>query len=529
MSSSEIEQVGNVGFMEDNSGPRLFESLLYDGAESGNEMPEEPTYFTDLNFGQVVNSLYKGREDYNLAPFFYTRAPDLDTVAFRQEVFRDLQDHGLLTAIGRFAAQMRRVRMHLNGARTVRYRYQKEGFFLDAAKAYCSAVTALEADLDGAALASRGMQAFHRHLRQYLASDAFEELQRETNEVAEALAQVIYTVTIQGSRVTVSRYQDEPDYSAEIAETFERFKRGAVKDYRVGFRDLPEMNHVEAQISELVAKLFPEVFGQLESFCNRHAHFRNPKIDVFDREVQFYTAYLEYTSSIASVGLSFCFPEVTDRSKDVFANETFDLALANKIAATKNAVVTNDFYLKDQERIIIVSGPNQGGKTTFARTFAQLHHLANIGCPVPGRSARLFHCDQIFTQFEKEEDLGNLAGKLETDLSRIHQALDMATTNSVVVLNEVFSSTTLQDARFLGQRILERMIELDLLVVYVTFIDELASMPKTVSMISTIVPEDPAVRTFKVVRGEANGLAYAMAIAEKHGVTYERLRERLSQ
>jgi DNA mismatch repair ATPase MutS len=98
-----------------------------------------------------------------------------------------------------------------------------------------------------------------------------------------------------------------------------------------------------------------------------------------------------------------------------------------------------------------------------------------------------------------------------------------------VVLNEIFSSTTLHDARFLGTKLIRKLMELDALSVYVTFVDELASLgEQVVSMMSTIVPENPAERTYKVVRKPADGLAYALALAEKYGLGYERLRARVT-
>jgi DNA mismatch repair protein MutS len=149
--------------------------------------------------------------------------------------------------------------------------------------------------------------------------------------------------------------------------------------------------------------------------------------------------------------------------------------LATTLIRDGAPVVGNDIELTEPQRILVVTGPNQGGKTTFARMFGQRHLLASLGLPVPAQRACLVLPDRILVHFEREERLESLRGKLDDELVRVRDLLAQARDRSLLVMNESFSSTTLADSLFIGTKVLERVSDLGALCVYVTFVEELAS------------------------------------------------------
>jgi len=494
----------------------------------------EPDCFKDLNLDQIFAPILKSKEEFELEGFFYAPLHDAEIITYRQEVMRELENDALRKLFASFSKTiynldryMVSIRASLTSDSSYDNNYLTRGRMLDYADMYCSEISALVAGLNGKTLRSEGLSSFTEYLTAYSESESFKRLCTHVAQLRKELSKVEYSMLIKSGTIRVRKYEGEDDLSKQILACFEKFRQGEVKDYLQKVTEEPAAAHVEAAVLDMVAGLYKDTFADLNSFCGKYLHFLDPTITRFAREIQFYLSWLDYILPLREAGLPFNYPKLCDTAEHLYGLDVFDLALA---FLKQDKTVTNDFMLKAPERIIVITGPNQGGKTTFARAFGQVHWLASLGLCVPGREARLFLFDNILTHFVREEDMSALDGRLQDDLKRLHGMFEKATRRSIIIINEIFSSTTLSDALTLGGYMMDAISTLRAPAVVVTFLDELASHgPETVSMMSTVEKYDPTQRTYKIIRKPADGLAYAIHIASKYRLTYKQLCRRLGK
>jgi len=507
-------------------------SILFCDARSytGFEALVPPQCFSDLRIDQIMEAVVGGRGDYNLKPYFYQPLRTVAEIDYRQGVLRELENGPVGDLARAFAETLGTVSKQLQFADGCFHKAEKHRWFLDAITLYCDVVSNFIVAVSGLTLQSAGVKGIFRVIAAYVDSEEFKRLQGEVQELQSRLRTLRYRLHIDGNRITATRHRPGSDYGARIAAEFQTFNQYGTNEIRFTTGSDSHLNHIEHAILDMLTDLYPEVFSAIEDFYEEHVHKAvHPNIRLFEMEAQFALAVLQYVRGMRDAGLAFCYPAISDCDKSICGKDAFNLALADILLRRKSTIITNSFHLNDPERVIVVSGPNQGGKTTFAQMIGQLHYLARLGWPVPGRQARLFLCDEIFTVFEKEEDLRTHTGKLEEELLRMRDVLGTATSRSLLIMNESFASTAPSDALLLGQKMMEQIAALDLLCVSVTFIDELASFSRTtVSMVATVNPADVSQRTFQLVRRPADGHAYAVAIAEKHRLTRELIQERIA-
>lgn len=122
------------------------------------------------------------------------------------------------------------------------------------------------------------------------------------------------------------------------------------------------------------------------------------------------------------------------------------------LAGAKNPVlgkvnpnyVGNDFVL-DDDKLVLITGPNSGGKTAFCKTVTQIQVLAQVGCYVPAKGATLTVADRIFYQAPEVSHLVDGEGRFGTELKRTKDIFMATTAKSLVVLDEMSEGTTFEE------------------------------------------------------------------------------------
>ena len=516
----------------------MFYSILFPKYEQFRKANDEPlcekSYFKDVGLDLIFSELNLTKKDFELDRYYYQSLHDSEIIKYRQSVMKELENNQLRSILTEFSNEVYYIRRYMNAVRKALCTDDKwtnnfltRGQMLDYAQRYCSAISNLRKNMLELPATSAGILGFVKYIDEYCSSEAYSLLATVVNGLREEFSEIEYCMLITGGTIKVVKYDNQKDYSKQILLTFEKFRQGDVKDYRHDLSEEPLADHVEAAVLELLSRQYKDIFKRLSDFSRTFIQFDDETIIRFSQEIQFYIAWLDYIQPLKDSGLAFNYPKMNLTSEKLYCSECFDLALASKI---HNEVVVNDFLMKRPESIIVITGPNQGGKTTYARMIGQLHHLASVGLSIPGRESSLYLFDNIYTHFGRAEDLSTQNGKLKDDLERLYEIVSNATHQSLIIINEIFTSTTVNDAVTLGTKMMNQLVSLNAPSIIVTFLDELAEFGDcVVSMMSTVQDENPIERTFKIIRKPPDGLAYALHIASKHGLTYEQLCGRLSR
>ena len=221
---------------------------------------------------------------------------------------------------------------------------------------------------------------------------------------------------------------------------------------------------------------------QINLIARRIAAIYETLIDLFSDlsgELVFYRYALNMIGYMKNLGVPYCLPEISDEFEegDCFA-EFFGLCDITLAAEFKDAearfeVVKNDVALKENDKINIITGANQSGKTTFLRSFGSALALARAGLPVPAIGAKTSLFSNMYTHFQRyDEDLKN-EGQLDTELAEMESIVYSAKKNSVILMNESFSSTGLKDATQIASDVLSAFNHIGAKVVYVTHIPDI--------------------------------------------------------
>ncbi|MGC4191587.1 MAG: hypothetical protein QM589_10545 [Thermomicrobiales bacterium] len=295
----------------------------------------EPDCLHDLNLDLVIAALVVRREAYDLVPFFRSPLRDVETLHYRQEAMQELERVPVCEAVDAFSERMVVMRRHHAFGLGLEYPTSRNRWLHSATRIDGDAVRDLADRLQEADLTSRAFLQLRDYLAQYIVSPAFRTLVDEGQRIGELVGAIRYTVHIKAGRVTVRRLEGGEEYTGDVERTFARFRQGDVKDYLSGYSSFGEASYVEYRVMELVAQLYPDEFAELDRYCRAHAVFVDGRIARFDREVQFYLAYLDYIAPIRASDMEFCHPTISTESRELDIVGGYDLALAAKLATTK--------------------------------------------------------------------------------------------------------------------------------------------------------------------------------------------------
>ena len=226
-------------------------------------------------------------------------------------------------------------------------------------------------------------------------------------------------------------------------------------------------------------------------------------------ELAFYVGCLNLQGVLSAMGepISFPLPVAASERRHSF-NELYDVCLA---LTMKQRIVGNDVNANEKDAVII-TGANQGGKSTFLRSIGLAQLMMQCGMFAPAEAFCSNVCDGLFTHYKREEDTTMKSGKLDEELSRMSAIVDNITSNSMLLFNESFAATNEREGSEIARQITCALLEKGMKVFFVThlykFAHGLLESKRGKAIFLRAERQADGGRTFKLVVGEPLQTSY---------------------
>lgn len=226
-------------------------------------------------------------------------------------------------------------------------------------------------------------------------------------------------------------------------------------------------------------------------------------------ETGFYLACLNLQEQLIQLSepIAFPVPVALQERKQSFKG-LYDVCLA---LSMKQNIVGNDLNA-DNKSLVIITGANQGGKSTFLRSIGLSQLMMQSGMFVPAESFTANICDSLFTHFKREEDTTMKSGKFDEELSRMSDITDHITSNSILLFNESFAATNDREGSDIAGQIVSALLERNIKVFFVTHLFEFAHFfyEKKIQSVIFLRAErqTDTTRNFKIIVGEPLQTSY---------------------
>lgn len=226
-------------------------------------------------------------------------------------------------------------------------------------------------------------------------------------------------------------------------------------------------------------------------------------------ELAFYVGCLNLHERLVEKGEPTCFPDPKPSGRPLLSGRgLYDVCLTLNLKAR---VVGNDVSAEDKG-LVMITGANQGGKSTFLRSVGLAQLMMQSGMFVVAESFRANVCGGVFTHFKREEDASMRSGKLDEELARMSDIADEITPNCILLCNESFASTNEREGSEIARQVVRAMIDANVKVFFVTHLFDLVHgfyrQRLDMALFLRAEREPDGGRTFRLVEGEPLPTSY---------------------